>query len=219
MRVYKFYPAKWGREALGFRRLKVSPVDELNDPFEYLSLNVGRRDVRKWAKELRRISADNNGIISFSRTWKQPLLWAHYADSHRGLALGFDVPKYLLMEIDYVRKRIIAPRDIDQHPEKRKKLIEKMFRTKHIEWRYEEEERLLRPLEDCVVKQGMYFAPFNHATELREVIIGEKYESVNWDEGQLQMQIQLGIEFITARAEFTGFKMTKQTNECLWKKL
>lgn len=55
MRVYKFYPAKWGLEALLKRRLKVSPIDELNDPFEYLSLDLGDKNVRAWAKQFRKI--------------------------------------------------------------------------------------------------------------------------------------------------------------------
>ena len=53
--VYKFYPAKRVREALIEQRLKVSLIDELNDPLEYFSLDFGDQDIRVWASEFRRI--------------------------------------------------------------------------------------------------------------------------------------------------------------------
>jgi len=34
-RVYKFYAREWGLEALERRRLKVSTLHDLNDPFEF----------------------------------------------------------------------------------------------------------------------------------------------------------------------------------------
>ena len=33
------------------------------------------------------------GVLSFSKTSTDALLWAHYADGHRGLCLGFDFEK------------------------------------------------------------------------------------------------------------------------------
>jgi hypothetical protein len=210
MRVYKFYPAHWAHEALIKRRIKVSPIDELNDPFEYLSLDVSERRVRAWATNFRKIASDGSGIISFSRNWKQPLLWAHYADSHRGIALGFDVPDHLMLAMVYIENRIRPPFDVDQFPDKRKDLVERMLRSKHAEWQYEDEVRLHRKLENCIVECGNYFAPFNRVTVLKEVILGARYESANLNCLQNDLSTKEGVRFLTARAEFGGFHMTKQ---------
>ncbi len=219
MRVFKFYPAKWAHQTLSKRRLKVSPVDELNDPFEYLSLDVGDRDVRTWAREFRKTVSQANGIISFSRNWRQPLLWAHYADSHRGIALGFDVPDHLLFEIKYLRNRIKPPSDVDSSPKAMEDLIYSLLSSKHKEWAYEEEYRLVRPLANCLSEDGKYFAPLNETTILREVILGARYESAGLSELQTSLMGGDGICFQTARAEFKGFRMTPQQLAKLQKKL
>ena len=54
MLVYKFYPPEYALQSLSKLRFKVSPIDELNDPFEYLSLDMGDKSVRAWAKNFRK---------------------------------------------------------------------------------------------------------------------------------------------------------------------
>jgi hypothetical protein len=49
------------------RCLKVSPIDELNDPFEYFSLDLGDQDMRVSACEFRRLVSQKNGITSISK--------------------------------------------------------------------------------------------------------------------------------------------------------
>ncbi|WP_300074209.1 DUF2971 domain-containing protein [uncultured Ruegeria sp.] len=218
MRVYKFYPAKWGREALMKRRLKVSPIDELNDPFEYLALDLGDRDVRAWAVEFRKIVSQENGVISFSGSWKQPLMWAHYADSHNGIALGFDVPDNLLFKIDYVANRIKPEVDVDHSRSSMEHLVHKLLRTKHEEWSYEDEYRLVRPLKNCDPEGKNFFTAFNDKTRLKEVILGARYRSRQLEELESDLK-SVGVRFKTARAEFKGFRMTPQKLDSLQKKL
>jgi hypothetical protein len=210
MRVYKFYPAKWAHEALLKRRLKVSPIDELNDPFEYLSLDLGKKDVRAWAKELRKNVSGSNGIISFSGNWWQPLMWAHYADSHKGIALGFDVPDHFLVKINYIENRIKPPLDVDKSENSKKNLIHKLMCTKHKEWEYENEYRLLRHLNNCSSEGKKFFAPLNETVLLRQVVLGARYESAQLEELESDLKSIEGVEFQTARAEFKGFRMTRQ---------
>jgi len=218
MRVYKFYPAKWGLEALLKQRLKVSPIDELNDPFEYLSLDLGDKRVRAWATLFRQKVSQDKGIISFSKNWHQPLMWAHYAESHRGLALGFDVPDSLLFKINYVENRIKPDRDIDRNSDEMLGLIQKLLTTKHKEWSYEDEYRLVRQLDHCVSEGDKFFAAFDEKTVLKEVILGARYETSN--SGQLSSELKSeGVTFQTARAEFMGFQMTPQRSAKLQKQL
>lgn len=218
MRLYKFYPAKWGLEALSKRRLKVSPIDELNDPFEYLSLDLGDKSVRAWATQVRKIISDDNGIISFSKIWYQPLMWAHYADSHKGLALGFEVPDRLLFKINYVENRIKPNNDVDVSGPSMEGLIHQLLRTKHKEWSYEDEYRLVRPLENCTKEDEKFFAAFNETIILKEVILGARYETSNSDQLSSELKSE-GVTFQTARAEFQGFRMTPQRLDKLQKQL
>lgn len=218
MRLYKFYPAKWGLEALSKRRLKVSPIDELNDPFEYLSLDLGDESVRAWAARFRKIVSQDNGIISFSKNWHQPLMWAHYAQSHKGIALGFEVPERLLFKINYVENRIKPKRDVDLSKSSMKDLIHDLLRTKHKEWSYEEEYRLVRPLNNCFREDAKFFAAFNETTALKEVILGARYETSNSEQLSSELKSE-GVTFQTARAKFQGFQMTPQRSTNLQKQL
>ena len=218
MRVYKFYPAKWGLEALLKRRLKVSPIDELNDPFEYLSLDLGDKNVRAWAKQFRKIVSRDNGIISFSGNWHQPLMWAHYADSHKGIALGFEIPNSLLSKITYIENRIKPESDVDDSKASMQRLVHQLLRTKHKEWSYEDEYRLVRPLENCISEGDKFFAAFNEKTVLKEVILGARYETTNSKKLSSELKAQ-GVTFKTSRAEFTGFRMTPQRSAKLQKLL
>ena len=68
-RVYKFTSAKYGISNLQNERLKLSTVDDLNDPFDLCPLDT-TDPVIKWA------------ILCFSRNWDNLLLWRHYGDSH-----------------------------------------------------------------------------------------------------------------------------------------
>ena len=57
-------------------------------------------------EQLWKIQADLNakiGLLSFSSTPREPTLWSHYAESHKGIALGFDIASNLLVldEVKY----------------------------------------------------------------------------------------------------------------------
>lgn len=150
-------------------------------------------------------------------------MWAHYADSHKGLALGFDVPIYYLQKINYIKERINVSKAVFLDPKRNPKALEKLVTdltsTKHHEWIYEKEARLVVPLEKCVKEKNLYFKPFNKLAILKEVILGANYKSMNFSKLQLGMRGHENVEFVSARAEFTSFKMTEETNEGLWKKL
>lgn len=146
-------------------------------------------------------------------------MWAHYADSHTGIALGFDVPDHLMFDIEYIKNRIKVPVDVDQSPKRMEDLVNKMTRSKHVEWNYEEEVRLVRPLENCISEDGKYFAPLNETTVLKEVILGARYDSSNMIQLEFDLSTKEDVKILTARAEFRGFRMTKQKLSKLQKKL
>jgi hypothetical protein len=83
------------------------------------------------------------GILSLSRTPQSVLMWSHYADQHKGICLEFAVPvSPSLHEVSYSK---MAPRFTlhDIHVKRDAEIIFPFFTTKHKDWRYEKEYRVI----------------------------------------------------------------------------
>ena len=105
MRVYHFSSAKYAVEDIQNQRLKIARINELNDPFELLAADLlDKRDRQAFVKFKNQIN-EKFGIVCFSGSWESPLLWGHYADKHKGIALGFDVVDEKLNEVNYTTMR------------------------------------------------------------------------------------------------------------------
>src|SRR5580700_220230 len=147
MRVYKFLNCKFGLKAIRERRLKISEVGTLNDPFDLLPFDLSDPTIRKGVLASRHEIGKNNGLLCFSRHWHNPVLWAHYAESHRGLCLGFDIPDEIQQAVTYVEKPIkLTHLDYE--------IANKMAFTKYDHWRYEEEVRAWATLQE---KSGFHY--------------------------------------------------------------
>lgn len=100
-------------------------------------------------------------ILSLCAEGKNPLLWSHYADSHRGVAFEFDACDASFTDkISFATARPVAYRKQVPHAYSRKDFIEDALRlnslpdeaqallplvmTKSLEWRYEQEWRIVR---------------------------------------------------------------------------
>lgn len=88
-------------------------------------------------------SVDNVGVLSFSATDRNILLWSHYAAGHAGLCLKFIATDHtpffgLALPVGYVPTcpeiNVLGPPD---------KLIDAFLLTKAIDWSYEEEWRII----------------------------------------------------------------------------
>jgi hypothetical protein len=93
---------------------------------------------------------DSMGLISFSRRWNSSLMWAHYANSHKGFCIGFnstaeffskhrnlDESPIIFHSVEYSNNRIKVPLLKGEQVDPRVML------TKSKDWEYEDEERLL----------------------------------------------------------------------------
>src|SRR5574340_35150 len=101
MRIYYFTKANHGLAAIRDRRLKVARIHELNDPFEFLGVELSDPEFRKVLTETKRQLSTGHGLLCFSKSWRHPMLWAHYADKHGGVCLGFDVNDDKLENVSY----------------------------------------------------------------------------------------------------------------------
>jgi hypothetical protein len=109
MRAYKFLNEHFGLKSLSERRLKISTLADLNDPFELLPYEMSDRNRRRALRETRDELARRRGMLCFSADWIDPVIWAHYSDKHRGLCLGFEIPDEQCKKIQYVSKRLTLP--------------------------------------------------------------------------------------------------------------
>lgn len=174
MRVYHFLAEKWGLESLKLSRLKLALFEDMNDPFELLGAMVQDANDQVTYSQLKAELHNVLGVFCFSRKWSNPVLWSHYAEKHRGLCLGFDIPDKWVKEVKY-RKTRLRPEPENFQPSNDKETFGyKLLTTKFSHWKYEDEVRLVVKLEDAQNEEDKYFLPYCEALKLREVIIGSR---------------------------------------------
>lgn len=177
MRVFHFINTNYGISNLSLKRLKISRFNQLNDPFELLAADLLDARDRKALNDFKNNLNSSKGMICFSGSWSNPLLWGHYAEKHSGMALGFDIPDEFLFPVHYTTQRAKVEFDrktrkiVDGH-----RLMDKLLRTKFIDWKYENERRMFVDLEPTSHEGGNHFIEFSKDLVLREIILGLKCE-------------------------------------------
>jgi len=181
VKIYRYLEAKWALKSLRERRLRVSRIKELNDPFEWRigsvadlpgHANAGRESFDAFVERIN----EQLGVISHSAASADPVIWSHYADSHKGIALEFD--HFLVEELHPVSYSHSLPifdvtrflkTNSDQYT---LSILKTALGRKSLSWAYEKEYRVHFGLEtDCEKEEGNYFKriPENY---LKRVILG-----------------------------------------------
>ncbi len=165
IRAYHLTSARHAIDNIRHRRLKIATFDDLNDPFELWAAAqpnpILRTALRGWKRDI----TAHYGILCFSKTWHNPVLWSHYADHHRGIALGFDIEPSIIKNVRYRRARpTLGPLNA--------RTLHMMIYTKFHDWHYEQEARVFTRINDQDPATGLYFAKFNRRVQLREIITG-----------------------------------------------
>lgn len=206
MRAYYLTTSTYAISNLALRRIKISRFQDLNDPFELLAVNLADKETRKKFKKMKDDINSKSGLICFSKNWKNPLLWGHYAEKHTGMALGFDIPDELLLPVIYARKLIKVTFD-PQTGKPSKGVTDKLIRTKFKDWKYENEVRLFVGLDEDRKESGIFFEPFTTNIQLREVVIGPKCELSISAIRELVKNFSPKVEVIKSRIAFTRFEV------------
>ena len=142
MRVYYLCDSHHALLTIALRRMKVSRVADLNDPFELLPINLRDKRLRTLLHSTREQFHQEYGVLCFSRAWSNPVLWSHYADKHRGICLGFDVADELIKPISYVPRLAQVSINSKFTKESLVRFIKEQFLfTKFVGWQYEDEVR------------------------------------------------------------------------------
>lgn len=165
--LYYFTNKKFGLENLEKGRLKISLFSTVNDPFELLGVELSDKTVRKTVQYESSGLTKEKGLLCFSSDKYNPVQWAHYADNHKGLCLGFEIPNSYVEKVSYVANRL--NKSILNAPEKQKKLLT----TKFNHWSYEQEYRMLLELVNYPEESpNLRFKHFDELLTLKEVYIG-----------------------------------------------
>lgn len=176
MILYKYVSFGAGLKILETSTIGFSQPKFFNDPFDLPAYpregRLGHLDdvfgrIRTMAKEM--LWADNTGILSLTRTATNPLMWAHYADKHKGMVIGIDAKSAGLTDeahnfipahygsVIYVSARPSSPYigqsdvgiavgETHHFPPEHYEKLQRLFLHKPLCWAYEEEVRVLKCL-------------------------------------------------------------------------
>ena len=89
LRLYHFLRTEHALRAMEAGRLKAANLNEVNDPYEYLTIGFSSDDEEKAFLNLRKEVVRRLVVVCFSETYQEPLLWGHYAEKFRGVCLAF----------------------------------------------------------------------------------------------------------------------------------
>lgn len=196
--LYKYLPAEFAMQAMEHKRLKVSRLQNLNDIYDaspriIYETGSPRGRNHEFEKHFNEQVIQNMGINCYCGTSENLLLWSHYGDSHRGVALGFAINEgwyepdnatdrhaaRLIIKVDYPRGNDRAvlhwQNHIEPHAEEHQMLevLRRGYTVKGEDWKYEDEYREFVFLSKCVPSGTLYFSNFRPGS-LREVILGER---------------------------------------------
>jgi hypothetical protein len=210
MRLYHFTTTVGCKKILSRRRLKGSLFNDLNDPFELLAISTGEKMSRILLKHMKAELNRKYCLLCFSDSWQETLLWAHYADKHQGVCLGFDVRDGLAQKVDYVQDRLEHSFSHERVPfsPRAQELTRQSLHTKHSGWSYEREWRVFTA-QDVKDADGNFYAPFGDDLVLREVILGERCPLAFRDVANLLDPAAPATTIRAARTAFTTFGVVK----------
>lgn len=149
-------------------------------------------------------------VCCFSKTKKNQLMWAHYAEEHKGFCIGFNIRNLLgngnnlttgVLPVDYkslnpyqdIIKNVQMLLDLGgkvQSTNLLEEFIKRALATKYTGWKYEKEVRLIstkieilnfRPESINSITFGLKMESHNKQT-LKELLSSEEWSHVKWYE-------------------------------------
>ncbi len=210
MNLFHFRDKEFGLRSIKERRLKISRIMELNDPFEFLGASLEDREFRKAIIETKKQLSKTTGLLCFSQKWQNPVQWSHYANEHKGICMEFEVPDQFIFKVNYEEERLNVESEID---------LQTMYRyltTKFAHWSYEEEYRLFITLDKNEEENGLYFSDFSENLILKKVIVGARSDITRKELSGALGNLKNQVEVFKARPAFKTFEVVRNKNEKLW---
>lgn len=132
------------------RKLFFNDPKKFNDPFD---CPIFRGNIYK-KYNLFSKTIDKIRITCFSKRFNSTLMWSHYADSHKGVCIGFEIDSefcksndVVFQEVDYQEKN-----PINKPIKDFRSLLNEVFFIKNKDWEYEKEVRMVGfEMKDCKI--------------------------------------------------------------------
>jgi hypothetical protein len=160
-RIYFQYQSSQNQyiETIIQQSIYVSDPDNFNDPLDCwiaLKNDIGEEnDVRVSLSEAQlQLGARALGIVCLTSSWKNQLMWSHYADAHSGLCLGFKFSdakwnggdEFIFRPVQYqVQTEVPMSNTWDSESKSlpTETTATATITTKHPDWHYEREWRIM----------------------------------------------------------------------------
>lgn len=136
-------PIEFIYDILVNRRLYCADWTSLNDPMEGVFSYFAGDTVIKEAVDSIKFHKKQVKVCSLSLTATEPLMWSHYANGFRGVAIGLKLPAQSdIREVDYLKNGLeLNPHSFTEPDEAAKKILS----SKLYAWKHEKEIRILCP--------------------------------------------------------------------------
>ncbi len=154
----------------------VSNPKDFNDPFEFVMrsnyfLSEENKVIQLPLKQIevkREIESeiDKLGVVCYSELEEEILMWSHYADGHRGMALVFDVENPIaksIAKVNYIEQ--LPEMNFESDPRNIKSGLSQTIISKSKSWEYEKEWRQI------ISMKGKHI---EYPGDLKEIIFGCK---------------------------------------------
>lgn len=215
---YHFLSSTNALDDLENNRIKVSTIDSLNDPFEFMPYRRYKFPERQPYNEMFRAVSKKWGILCFSKSCEEQLLWAHYGEKHQGVALGFEIPDNKLLEVSYTHDITRSKFELTDDSNENEQMFLGLAKTKFVEWEYEKEYRLLILLSNCVKKEKHYFVNFGNELKIKEIILGCRFDHNKYRTKIMDLANRLGASVIATREGWEDYRIHFDGTKSDWYK-
>lgn len=169
-----------GVDIIKNKRLKIASIDDFNDPFEFRFAYEGtNKELEEAFKNVHEYQKHNYRVISFSKDSNNLILWAHYANKHKGILIKFDLNEMkqdgtsfneTTIKVNYTHERIKFSADFDLKVNENKALdlFKKINYTKFKKWKYEDEYRTIIKFD---FKENIPYIPILPKS-IKEIVLG-----------------------------------------------
>ena len=136
------------------------------------------------------------------------MLWGHYAEKHKGVCVGFDVPTKHLRQVSYVTSRFPWPEQLSQG------FMEQVLFSKFVHWSYEDEYRAWASLDE--VDDGQYYVNFSESLRLKQVLVGCESSLTRAEIVDALGDTGKDVESFKVRAAFRSFRIVRNEKAAMW---
>jgi hypothetical protein len=206
MELYK-YCDKNGVNILQFKALKLSGIDEFNDPFEFRIAKCASPEISNAVNALYQYQKESYRVICFTKRYNNLIMWSHYSRNHTGLLIKFETDLIelngknitsALEEVHYDEEMISIPYNfLDLPRNEQEKIVKYNTYMKYADWKYEAEYRAIIKFDTSKGKRYIDLAP----RAILEVVIGMN----------CSLETELKIIGLAKQEEFNHLKLKRAT--------